>query len=416
MSRKVFEGVKVFEFSWAGVGPMMSEYLAEHGATVVHAENPGRLDVLRVCSPFARNQPTVNSSMFFGRVNHGKYGITLDLSKAGGMELVWRFVKWADIFAESFRPGAIKKWGLDYESVRKVKPDIIYFSTCMLGQWGPYSQFSGYGTHLAALGGFGEITGWPDRAPVVPYGAYIDFLNQRFNSTCVIAALEYKRRTGKGQYVEQAQYECGLQFLAPLFLDYSVNGRIANRHGNRDPIAAPHGVFPCKGDDRWIAIAVFDDKEWEAFCQVVKEPRLVNPEFATFLGRKRNEEELEKLIAEWTCHYLAEEVEAQLQAVGVGAQMVEKNSDLYEDRQLKHRDYFVRLKHQVMGAPAYEHQACYILSKTPREIRRPSPLMGEHNEYVYKELLGLTDDELSNYIADGAIPFPGGEEELKAMA
>ena len=411
MTKKLFEGIKILEFAWVAVGPMMANYFANHGATVVRIENPARPDPLRAMSPFPKDKQTLDTSMFFGRYNPNKYDVTLDLTKPKGMELAWRFIKWADIMTEAFRPGTMKKYGLDYESVRKVRPDIIYFSTSMMGQWGPYSLYAGYGTQLAVLSGMGEITGWPNSMPAPPYGAYIDFINQRFNSSCVIAALEYRRRTGKGQYVEQSQMETGIQFLSPLFLDYTVNNRIATRNGNRHPLAVPHAVFPCRGDEKWVAIAVFSGEEWEAFCKIINEPSLTkDPKFATFLGRKENEDELEKLIGDWTSRHSVQEVEAMLQAAGVSAQMVEKISDLYEDPQLKHRGYWTKLNHPEIGPVSYEPQACYILSKTPREIVRPSPCLGEHNEYVYKELLGLTDDELSDYIAEGAIPFPGDLE------
>lgn len=411
MSKKLFEGVKIAEFAWVAVAPMMANYFANHGATVVRIESTTRPDPLRAMSPYPRGKQTLDTSMFFGRYNPNKYNATIDLTNPKGRELVWRFIEWADIMTESFRPGTMKKYGLDYESVRKVRPDIIYFSASMMGQWGPYSMYAGYGTQLAVLAGVGEVSGWADSMPSPPYGAYIDFINQRFNSTCVMAALEYRRRTGKGQYVEQSQMETGIQFLSPLFLDYTVNNRIAGRHGNRHPLAAPHGVFPCRGEENWIAIAVFNDKEWEAFCQVVNEPALTsNPKFATFVARKENEDELEQLIGNWTRQHSVQEAETLLQRAGVPSLMVERISDLYEDPQLKHRRYFTKLNHREIGPVSFEPQACYILSKTPREIVRPSPCLGEHNEYVYKEILGLTDEELSDYIAEGAIPFPGDLE------
>jgi len=404
MPRKVFEGIKVAEFAWVAVGPQSSRYLADHGATVVRIESHTNFELLRGAGPFPGNKPGLNGSMFFGKHNANKYGASLNLNHPKGQELAWRFINWADIVTEAFRPGTMKKWGLDYESVSKVRPDIVYLSTSMQGQSGPFSQYAGTGSMISCVAGFGEISGWPDRMPSPPYGAYSDYFCQRFNSTTLIAALEYRRRTGKGQWIEQSQLEVSLHFQAPLIMDYVVNGRTAGRYGNRLLYAAPHGVYPCEGNDRWVAIAVFNDKQWQSFCKAIGNPGWVRePKFNTLIGRKKNEDELDNLIAEWTSNHTAEQVETIMQDAGICANMVEKSSDLFEDPQLKHRQFYVRLNHPEIGSPAYEQQADYILSKTPREITMPSPCLGEHNEYVYKELLGMTDDEIADRIADGSI-------------
>ena len=404
MGGKVFAGIKVVEFAWVGVGPQSSRYLADHGATVVRVESHTNFDLFRGTSPFPQNKPGLNRSMFFGKYNANKYGVSLNLNHPKGRELAWKFIHWADILTESYRPGNMKKWGLDYESVSKVKPDIIYLSTCMQGQTGPSARFGGVGSLIAAIGGFGEISGYPDRTPSPPYGAYSDYFCQRFNSAALIAALDYRDRTGKGQWLEQSQLETSVYFIAPVVMDYIVNGRVAGRQGNRLSYAAPHGVYRCNGNDRWLAIAIFNDQEWQALCRAMGEPAWTRePKFDTFLARKENEDELDRLIGEWTSNYTAEELEPLLQSAGVRANMVEKNSDLFEDAQLKHRHFFVRLNHPEIGKPAYQQQADFILSKTPRQITMPSPCLGEHNEYVYKELLGMTDDEIADYIADGSI-------------
>ncbi len=410
-AKKVFAGIKVAEFAWVAVGPVTSRYLADHGATVVKIESHNRLDTLRVTSPYAGGTPHVDGSMFFGRYNANKYGVSIDLNHPNGRKLAWKFIMWADVVTESFSPGNMEKWGLDYESVKKVRPDIIYLSTCMQGHGGPHANYIGYGPNACALCGFSEISGWPDRPPAAPYGAYTDFICPRFGALSLMAALEYRRRTGKGQLIEQSQFESALHFFSPPLMDYMVNGRIFTRQGNRWQTAAPHGVFPCQGNDRWVALSVFSDQEWAALCRVMSKPELAHrKEFATLARRKENEDELEKLIAAWTAHQTAEEVERLLQSAGVAAHVVAKSSDVYEDVQLKHRKYFSKLKHPVMGEPSFEPQACYILAKTPRELRKPSPCLGQHNEYVFKELLGMTDDEIAEHIIDGSITtqLPGG--------
>jgi benzylsuccinate CoA-transferase BbsF subunit len=411
MSRKVFEGVKVAEFAWIVVGPMTSRYLADHGATVVRIESHSRLDFMRTLTPFTTKKPGIDTSMAYGRYNANKYSVSIDLNHPNGQKLALKFIMWADIVTESFTPKVMKKWGLDYESVRKLRPDIIYLSSSMQGQEGPHANYAALGPHACALCGFTEISGWPDRMAAAPYGPYTDFIAPRFNAAAMIAALEYRRRTGKGQWIEQSQFEASLHFLCPPIMDYLVNGRIAKRKGNRLRYAAPHGIFPCKGDDCWVAIAVFTDEEWRAFCSTIGNPEWTKRTgFATLERRKENEDELEKLVGEWTINYTADHVEAMLQAAGVVANRLAKPSDVFEDPQLEHRNYFVRLEHPEMGRPAFESLACYILSKTPRELTMPSPCLGEHNAYVFKELLGMTDDEIADHIVDGSITteLPGG--------
>ncbi len=411
MKKQVFEGIKIADFSWAGVGPLSSRYLAEHGATVVKIESHKRIDLLRQAGPFADNTPTPDSSMFYGKFNPNKYSVTIDLQHPNGKKLAWKLIEWADIVTESFSPGTMKKWGLDYEEISKIKPSIIYLSTNMQGSGGPHSSYSGLGYNAVNFSGFTEITGWPDRMPTAPQGAYTDLVCPRFTALGILAALDYRRRTGKGQWVEQSQFESALHFLASPLLDYQINGEVIQRNGNRLPDAAPHGAFQCKGDDDWIAISVVNDEQWQNFCQVTGNSALsTQKEYATLADRKRNEDALEELVTAFTLNHTAEEVEAMMQKAGVPAHKVYKPKDVYNDQQLRHRNYFIPLKHPVMGKQQFEMQSCYILSKTPRQIKKPSPCLGEHNEYVFKELLKMTDDEIAEHIIDGSITteIPGG--------
>jgi benzylsuccinate CoA-transferase BbsF subunit len=404
MDNKIFEGIKVAEFSWAVVGPVTSRYLAEHGATVVKIESHSRLDTLRSTSPFADNKPTPDSSMHFGRHNSNKYSVTINLQHPNGRELALKMIRWADIVTESFSPGVMEKFGLDYESAKKVKPDIIYLSSSMQGRGGPHSSYAGYGMNAVNLCGFTEASGWPDEMPTAPFGAYTDYVCCRFNAAALMAALEYRRRTGQGQFIEESQFEAAIHFFSPPIMDYQVNGRTMGRYGNRLPDAAPHGVFPCQGDDYWIAIAVLTEEHWQHFCQAIDRPALAAEErFSSLAQRKNHEDELENIVTAWTLNYTAEQAEANLQKAGVPSNVVEKHRDVYNDPQLESRDYFVPLKHPVMGTQLFEPQSCFILSKTPRQIKRPSPCLGEHNEYVFKDLLGMADDEIASHIIDGSI-------------
>ena len=362
------------------------------------------MDTNRINGPFVNGIPTPDGSMFFGKHNPNKYSVSIDLRHPKGKEIAWKLIKWADIVTESFSPGTMEKLGLGYEDVKKVRPDVIYFSSSMQGRGGPHSSYAGYGQNAVNFCGLTEITGWPDRLPSPPYGACSDYISCRFSAFALLSALAYRRRTGKGQYIDQSQFESTIQFMAVPIMDYQVNGKIMSRNGNRLPTAAPHGVFPCQGDDRWVAISVMDENQWHQFCRVIGSPALATEQkYATLAQRKKNEDELEKLVAGWTSRHTAEEVEQLLQSAGIPANCVEKPSDIYKDPQIEHRHYFTPLQHPFMGNQKYEAQQCFLLSKTPRLLDRPSPCLGEHNEYVFKEFLKMTDDEIADCIVAGAI-------------
>jgi len=314
-----------------------------------------------------------------------------------------RLVAWADVVAENFAGGAMERMGLGYEELKKIKPDIIMLSSCMMGQTGPYATQPGYGFHMTALAGFNQITGWPDREPTAPHGPYTDFIAPHFNALAILAALDYRRRTGKGQYIDMSQYENGIHFLAPLILDYVINGREADRMGNHSAYTAPHAVYRCRGEDKWCAIAVFTDEEWDSLGKVIGSPVWTNDlRMATPQARKVNEEELDRLIEAWTINYSPEEVMALMQTAGVPAGVVETAEDLLDnDLQLRHRRSFWELDHPEIGK--YRSiGASFVLSKSPYELRR-APLLGEHNEYVLKDICGMSDEEIAELVIEGVL-------------
>lgn len=402
--KQIFEGLKVADFSWAGVGPVVGRELAEHGATVVRVESHRAPDSLRTFAPHYEFKPGLDRSMFGVCYNTQKYGMSVDLRNPKGQEVAKKLVAWADVVAESFTPGTMDKWGLDYESCKKINPDIIYFSTCQQGQSGPNKNFGGYGMFAATMAGYAHVTGWPDRDPSIMYNNYTDFFSPFYLIIAVVGALLHKHETGEGMYIEQAQYEAGVTFMGPALLDFNVNGRVANRTGNRDPYMAPHGAFPCLGKDRWIAIAVGTDEEWYGLREAMGDPEwAADPRYATFMGRKEHEDELEKSLGGWTQNYTDRELMGILQLHGVPASVVETCEDLVDiDPQLKERKHFRRLPHKVMGMRAWNAPS-YILSKTPNNIWKGGATIGEDNEFVYKEILGYTDDEIAEFLIEGVI-------------
>lgn len=400
MTKQVFEGLKVADFSWNAVGPIMGSYLAMYGATVVKIESWHRPDAMRGTPPFKDGIPGPDRAADYPWLNNGKYGVSLNMSHPKAKEVAKSLAMWADVLLDSFLPGTMERWGLGYEQVRKFNPRVVMLGTCNQGQTGPCARRPGFGTQLTALSGITHLTGWPDRWPDFPFAAHTDFVSMRFGVAAIVAALEYRERTGKGQYIDLAQYEASLHLLSPLFLDYTINGRVAMRMGNRSPYAVPQGAFPCRGDDRWCVISISSDEQWQAFCRAIGAPAWTNdPRFATVLGRKQHEDELEILVAEWTVSMAAEQAMEVLQRSGVPAGVVQNGQDMLNDPQLIARGYYEFLEHPVLGIHRYNNPS-FRLSKTPARLRR-GHLLGEHTEYVFTQILGMSDEEFTSLHQEG---------------
>ena len=396
----ILEGLKVVDFTWAALGPTTCDYLAVYGAEVIKVESQSRPDLWRIVSPFAGDKPGFDRAGLFATANVQKYSLALNLKDPRGIKIARQLVARADIVVESYRPGAMQRFGLDYENLKKVKPDIIMLSTCMYGQTGPLAQLPGFGLTLTAATGISNLTGWPDRTPQ-PSGEYTDFIVPRFNVLALMAALDYRRRTGKGQYMDISQMEASLHFMSPVIMDYTVNGREVDRMGNRSTSAAPHGVYKCLGNDSWCAIAVAGDKEWQAFCAAIGRQNLADdPRFASLPARKYNEDELDRLIEEWTEGRNAGEVMQLLQEAGISAGIVENGEQLDSDPQLKHRHYYWELDHPEMGKMSYSGMPIQF-SETPYSITRGAPCLGEHTEYICTELLKMPAEDFVSLLNEG---------------
>ena len=396
MTNRLLEGVKIADFSRVIVGPLSTKTLCDWGATVVKIEGRSRLGHYRTTGP----EPDL--SAHFTSWNTGKLSIAINLANDKGIQLAKKIVAWSDVVVESFAGGSMQRMGLGYEALKQVRPDIIMLSSCMQGQTGPFASHPGWGFQLSALSGFCHITGWPDRPPP-ELGVYTDFVAPHFNVTTILAALLYRRRTGRGLYIDMSQFENALHFMSPVLLDYSVNRRVAGKVGNRCSCAAPHGAYRCKGEDRWCAIAVRDDEQWQAFCHATGNQALMTDQrFATVLARKRNEDELDRLVTDWTAARTAEEVMELLQAAAVPAGVLVTGEDMLEkDPQIKHRGTFREVDHPRMGKH-HPPGSPFLMSAAMDEVGR-APLLGEHNEYVLKQILGLSDDEIANLVISGAV-------------
>jgi len=399
--KRALEGLRVADFSWIIAGPLLAKMLGDHGAQVVHVESSTRADNLRSTLPMKDNVSGINRSAAFARYNSSKYGISLNLAHPKGVETARRIAAWADIVLENFSSGTVERLGLGYEELRKVKPDIIMVSLPMFGHSGPLAMHPGLGSQLADLVGFGNLTGWPDRPPVSPPGAYTDFITPYYAMAALMAALDYRQRTGKGQYIEVSQYEAGVQFVAPLVMDWFVHGREPARTGNRCPGVAPHSVYRCRGHERWCAIAAFTEEEWRSLCEAMGVPDLAcDPRFVIVIARLHNREELADVIEKWTAEHSPEEVMTMLQKAGVAAGTACNGRDQNEDPHLNARGFYKGLEHSEIGRHRYQMPP-FRLSKTPGEPSMPAPCLGQHNEHVYREILGLSDEEFVSLLNEG---------------
>jgi benzylsuccinate CoA-transferase BbsF subunit len=404
MGKKVFEDLKVAAFSWAMVGPLTLKFFADYGATVVRVETSTRPCVTRTSAPFKDNIAGLNRSGYFNHFSANMMSLSLNMTNPMGMAVAKDLIGWADVVMENFTPGVMDKWELGYEALKQINPDIIMVRQNGFGTEGPYKNLAAFGMILAAIAGIPNYIGWPDRGPLpVGVGAYTDSISPRFASAALIAALDYRDRTGKGQLIDLAQFETALYFLLPGLLDTAVNGREPARNANAVGWAAPHNVYPCKGKERWCAIAVCAESKWTALCTAIGNPALAtDARFDTLEHRKENEYALDAAIESWTIERTPDEVMTVLQAAGIPSGIVENSADVFADPQLRERGLFWPMEHSEIGM--FNHLgSSMVLSETPAQATTPSPCMGEHNEYVLTKILGKTDEEFVELLAAGAL-------------
>ena len=393
-------GLKVLDLAWVVAGPLVGRALADFGATVVRVESSQRIETARMMGPFPGGTVNPQQSGLFENCNAGKLGLTLDLSRDGGRAVVRDLVRdWADVVVESFSPGQMADWGLGYPALSQLKPGLVMLSTSLMGQSGPWSAFAGFGNLGAAIAGYQGIVGWPDALPIGPFGPYTDFVAPRFGLVCLLAALDHRRRTGEGCWLDLSQAEAGIQFLAPSIAQTAANGIEPTAVGNRDAQMAPHGVFACAtppGDDpHWVAIAVRNDREWQRLAELIAGPGLANdPGFASLAARQANEVALEALVNAWTTPQTAAQVEQALLAIGVPVHKAASSADMAVDPQLTHRHHFIELQHALMGECTVEN-ARYLLSDTPAATPRSAPTFGRDAPQVLRDFAGYSAEKIA---------------------
>lgn len=387
-------GVRVLDFTQVWAGPYCSMLLAFNGAEVIKVESEKRPDRTRFFSvTLATTYKGKEESQLFNNLNLNKLDITLNLSHPQGVELAKDIAKLCDVVVENFRPGVMARLGLDYEALRQVKPDIVYLSSSARGSTGPEWDYAGYAPTFAALSGLSHLTGHRNGTPSLMSGR-TDLLVGTIAFLAIVAALIYRSRTGKGQYIDLSSSEAIAVLIGDTFMDYAMNGREQTRNGNRDPAMAPHNCYRCQGEDKWISIAVASDEEWQSFCDAIGNPEWTrNERFADALSRKANEDELDRLISEWALNHTHYEAMELLQGAGVAAMPSFSSEELFNNPHLKERRVYTEVDHPVLGKQTLVGTP-WKLSATPAVVTRHAPLFGEHNEYVFGKLLGISTARL----------------------
>ncbi len=392
--------------TWVWAGPCACMFLAMLGAEVIKVESRDRLDFFRryVIWPLADAEPTALStdgSMMFLSANLNKLGVTLNFSKPEGKALLKQLVAVSDVVVENMRPGAMARMGFGYEDLQKVNPAIIMLSSSARGATGPESQYAGYAAVNHAIGGASYISGYPDGPPGYALGD-VDLMNATTSAFAIVAALRYRDVTGEGQFIDYSQCEAVTSLIGEVLLEPQMTGHVPGRKGNSDDFMAPHNVYPCWGIDRWLAIAVTTDEEFRALCRVIGNPWLADDaRFATAAIRKQNELELDEIVAGWTRQQDRDYAASLLAAAGVAAAPSRDAQDLFRDPHLRERGAFVEVehpeggRHDVLGLP-------WKTSNCAAKIHR-APRLGEHNAYVFGQVLGLGAPEMERLRREGVI-------------
>ena len=410
--RRPLEGVRVIDLTRIVAGPNATRLLATMGAEVIRVEwhDDRAIDMLRGVRPSVPGGPTdsVNRSGLFNNINPGKYGITLNMNVPQGRDLFKRLIVGASVLCENYSPGQMERWELGYDTLREINPGLIYLQITGMGKSGTYKDYLSVGPTAQALSGLTHMSGAPEPMPPAGWGySYLNHSTGYYGAMLVLTALLQRRRTGQGCYIDASQTEVGLIVSGTATLEAQVTGTSTKRYGNRMPAAAwaPHGAYPCRGTDEWITIAVQTDAQWQALVAEIGTPDWArDARFQTAGGRKAHEDDLDRLLAQFTQSEDRYDLMSRLQKRGVPAGVVQKSVDRYtRDPQLQERGYFVPLPQSEIGTWPIEGFPAKF-QKMPVEVGglpgRGAPCMGEDNDYVYRDILGLTPEEIATLRED----------------
>jgi benzylsuccinate CoA-transferase BbsF subunit len=405
------EGYRLLDFGTAWAGPQVSQFLADLGMEVIKIETRTRLDGMRMGRPLLSDDvaggdegkwPDMQPN--FHGINRNKLSFTIDLKQPKAKDVIHKLVKISDVVLDNSSPGVMARLGLDQASLEKIKPDIISISLTACGESGPMRDTLVYAPLIIALAGLQSVVGYEDvQSPMQVMSAYGDANASIHGAFAVLSALWHRERTGDGQHIELPEAYAVTSLLGEAIMDYSMNGRIPGLQGNRHPTLCPHGIYPCKGKDKWVAIAIDTEEEWASFCEAMGMPGWAKAEkFADKKSRLKNQGELNTCIAECTVKYAPYEITELLQKANVAATPVMNIEDAYADPHYSERRTYVEIEHPLVGVELIYANALR-LAETPPTIRRHAPSIGDHNHYVLKELLAYSPEEIDRLIEEKII-------------
>jgi benzylsuccinate CoA-transferase BbsF subunit len=404
MFPRFLEGIRIVDLTWAGAGPYSTKVFSDLGAQVLKVESANRPDPVRNGPPYVGGVKGLNRSGYFASRNTGKHSISIDLKTVRGRELVRELATESDVIANNFGPSVMEKLNLGYDAIREINPGIVYIGMPMYGEKGPLAPMLGVGMTIAAVSGMTDLTGYHEGPPVGPGTHFPDHaVNPYHGAFAVLAALRYRRLTGRGMKIDLAQVESTMNSVGTAFVEWAASGAPPPRVGNRSREHAPHNIFRCKGDDAWCAVAVLTDLQWSSLCKVIERPDLLNDRsLESFRGRTACVDKVEAAVSDWTVKHTPTQAMQLLQQAGIPAGAVQSARDLLEaDAQLAARGYWQRLDHPEMGRTRFTSPP-YLVDGERVELKRP-PLLGEHTDSVLESVLGYTGDRIAQLRSEGVL-------------
>jgi crotonobetainyl-CoA:carnitine CoA-transferase CaiB-like acyl-CoA transferase len=402
VKKKPLSGLRVADFTWVWAGPFCTLQLAHLGAEVIRIETASRVCVTRQLPPWPEGKPGINRSGYFNQYNQGKRSVSLNLKDERGIAIAKDLIRQSDIVVENFAAGVMDRLGLGYRVCRELRPDVIMIALSGYGATGPESEYVSYGPAQVPLSGMSSLTGYAGWRPMHVGISYGDPTGGLHGAVALLAALIHRRRTGEGQYIDLSQWEGMMALLPEGILAQQMTGEAPARDGNRDPHWAPHGVYRCAGDDRWVSIVASNDEEWRALAAAIEPALAGDARFATVASRKANEDALDERIAAWCAERSPEAVTETLQAAGVAAFTAMNARDLNDDPHLGSRDYFVELPHAEVGVKRHAGIP-YRLSRTPLAVERAAPCLGEDTDRVLADVLGYAPERIAELRRSGVL-------------